>query len=202
MVPLAVLGAACASDRTAAPAEFPVRLLVSNNLIAPVTISIDGVPFLGLKSGGSSEITVSSTAQWLTWSSAKPLDSHGQLIPDDIAEVRLAVLGINRVLEINNVIGDQTYITASVFNYTKAPVSVGVYDGSSVSCASELPGAPDAVTTGFTQIGYYRLLSATEVRAYRDPSHCTGPYVAWPTSELKGFTAKSGLLFLSLRTAP
>jgi hypothetical protein len=201
MVPLAVLGAACGSDRTAAPGEFPVRLIVSNSLIAPVTISIDGIPFLGLKSGGSSDITVSSTAQWLTWISAKPLDSQGRLIPDDIAEVKLAVLGINRVLEINNVIGDQTYITARVFNYTSAAVSVGVYDGSSVSCASELPGA-EASTAGFTQIGYYRLLPATEVRAYRDPPHCTGPYVAWPTSDLKGFSAKSGLLTLSLRTAP
>jgi hypothetical protein len=202
IVPLAVLAAACGSDGTAAPREFPLRLIVSNNLIAPVTVSIDGIPSLGLSSGGSSELTVSSTAQWLTWISAKPLDAQGRLIPDDIAEVKLAVLGINRVLEINNVIGDQTYITARVFNYTSAAVSIGVYDGSSVSCASELPGAPDAVTTGFTQIGYYRLLPATEVRAYRDPSHCTGPYLAWPSSELKGFGAKSGLLFLSLRTAP
>ena len=29
-----------------------------------------------------------------------------------------------------------------------------------------------------------RLLPATEIRAYRDGSHCTGPYVSWASSQL------------------
>jgi len=55
---------------------------------------------------------------------------------------------------------------------------------------------------GFTQIGYYRLLPATEIRAYREPTNCTGPYFSWPLSELRKFDEKSGLLVLSLDTAP
>jgi hypothetical protein len=201
LVVMATLSGACESGHgTTEPAEFPVRFVVSNNLIAPVTISVDAVPAVGLQGGGSSGLTVSSSAQWLTWMSAKPMDSQGQPIPDDIGEVQIAVAGINGRLDISNVIGDQTYITARIFNQTDAPVSIGVYDGASVSCAAELR-ARSGVVSGFTQIGYYKLLPATEVRAYRE-SHCGGPYVPWPSSQLKGFTAKSGLLTLTLASAP
>ena len=199
---LLFLAAACGSGRDAsAPAEFPVRLVVSNSLVAPVTMSVDGVQALGLQSGRSSGLTVSSKAQWLTWMSAKPMDAHGQPIPDDIGEVKIAVASISRDLEINNVIDNQTYITAGIFNHTDASVSIGVYDGLSVSCASALPAAYGP-SGGFTQIGYYRLLPATEVRAYRDPTNCTGPYFSWASSQLRKFDAKSGLLTLSLETAP
>ena len=199
---LLALVAACESARnTSGPAEFPVRLIVNNNLIAPVTMSVDGIPLLGLQSGKSSGLTVSSTAQWLTWKSAKPMDSEGRPIPDDIGEVKIAIAGINHVLEINNVIDNQTYVTAGIYNHTDAPVSIGVYDGFSVSCAAALPRAFGAVS-GFTLIGYYRLLPATAVRAYRDPTHCTGPFVSWPSSELREFEDKSGFLVLSLDSAP
>jgi len=199
-VVLMALGAACKSDGPSGPAEFPVSFVVSNSLIAPVTVSVDAVPAVGLQGGASSGVTVSSTSQWLTWKSAKPMDAQAQPIPDDIGEVRIAVAGINGRLEISNVIADQTYITARILNRTSAPVSIGVYDGSSVSCAAELPAASGAVS-GFTQIGYYRLLPATEIRAYHE-SRCVGPYISWPSSQLQGFTAKSGLLFLSLDSAP
>ena len=193
---------ACESDRgTASQAKFPVSFVVSNNLIAPVSISIDGIPYVSLQGGTRTSLTVSSTTQWLTWTSAKPMDSDGQPIPDDIGKVTLAPAGINAELEISNVINDQTYVTARIFNFTNAPVSIGVYDGSSVSCASQLPGASGTVS-GFTQIGYYRLLPTTELRAYRDRSRCTGPYLSWPSSQLKGFIAKSGLLTLALDSPP
>ena len=190
-------GAGDASD----PVAVPVRLIVSNNLVAPVTMSVDGIPQLGLPSGKSSGLTVSSTAQWLTWTSAKPMDSEGRPIPDDIGEVRIAVAAISHELEINNVIDNQPYITASIFNHTMAAVSIGVHDGLHVSCAAALPAASD-VRSGFTRIGYYRLLPETEVRAYRDPRNCSGPYLSWPSSELRSFEAKSGLIVLSLDNAP
>ena len=199
---LLALVAACENPHDASsPAEFPVRLVVSNNLVAPVTMLVDGIPQLGLQGGKSSGLTVSSTAQWLSWMSAKPMDTHGRPIPDDIREVKIALAAINRELAITNVIDNQTYITASIFNHTNAPVSIGVYDGSAVSCASELPAALGA-RSGFTRIGYYRLLPATAVRAYRDPTHCTGPYISWPSAELRAFDEKSGLLVLSLDSSP
>ena len=197
-----LLAAACASPRdTADPARYPVRLVVSNSLIAPVTMSVDGVPQLGLQGGWSSELTVPATAQWLTWTSAKPMDSQGRPIPDDIGEVRIAVAAAPRQLEINNVIDNQPYITAGIFNRTSAAVSIGIYNGVSVSCVSVLPPASD-VRSGFTQIGYYKLLPTTAIRAYRDPTTCSGPYSSWPSSQLRGFSEKSGVLVLSLDSAP
>jgi hypothetical protein len=178
-----------------------VQFQVLNSLIAPVTIAVDGVPYVGLSEGRSSGLSVSSNAQWLTWTSAKPMDARRQLILDDIGEVRVSVSGINGTLEIHNVIADQTYVTARIFNYTPSAVSIGVFDGSSVSCVSELPGTSGTVAA-FTQTGYYRLLPATEIRAYRDPAKCTGPYSTWGTTELKGFNRKSGLVYLTLDAAP
>lgn len=199
---LVALAAACGHDRAPSePTEFSVRFVVYNNLLAPVTISIDGTPHVGLSGGGNTGLTVSSRAQWLTWVSAKPMDAQGHPIPDDIGEIRIAVSGINHELQISNVIDDQTYITARILNFTTVPASIGVYDGSSVSCAAHLPAA-SGTANGYTQIGYYRLRSATEIRAYRDPAGCTGPYISWPSAQLRDFRAKSGLLHLALESAP
>jgi hypothetical protein len=194
--------AACDGDFTGpASGEFQVRFVVSNSLLAPVTIAIDGAPYLILTGGASSSLTVSSKAQWLTWNSAKPMDASGQPILDDIGEIRIAVSSINNALDISNLIGGHTYITARFLNLTTANVSIGVYDGSSVSCAARLPAA-SGPAAGYTQIGYYKLLASTEVRAYRDPVSCSGAYSSWPSGQIRDYEAKSGLLSLVLESAP
>lgn len=196
------LATACGSG-TSAPADaFPIHFQVANALIAPVTISVDGTTYAILTTGKATSITVSADAQWLTWTSAKPAGPDGVAIPDQIGEVRIPVSGINGSLEIANVIDDQTYITARIFNSTSSQVTIGVVDGTTLLCAGILPPQSQDGVKGFVQIGYYRLLPSTEVRAYRDPTSCTGPYRAWPSSQLAGFTAKSGLLTLLLDAAP
>ena len=178
-----------------------VRFVVTNQLAAPVTIAIDDTVSLILASGVSGGLAVSPAAQWLTWTSAKPTDTTGTPIPDDIGQVRVRVAGIPSVLEITNVINDTTYVTAEMLNPTKVRVSIGVYQGSTVVCASVLRAASGS-SAGFTKIGYYRLLAGTEIRAFRDESRCTGPYVAWPTSQLTQFAPKSGLIRLTLTSVP
>ena len=196
------IAAACDGAGHAAPlAPQPVSIVVYNNLAAPVTIAVDGVPALGLKSGASSGLTVPSTAQFLMWTSAKPTGADGQPIPDEIGDVKVSVAGINRVLDIDNVIEGEPYITARIINHTNSAVSIGVYDGTAVSCAAALPASTSS-TTAFTITGYYRLRPATEIRAFRDATRCIGPYTAWPAAELKGFASKSGVLTLSLDSAP
>jgi hypothetical protein len=192
--------AARVSDASGAGAGV-VRFIVTNQLAAPVTIAVDDTVTLSLFSGASSGLAVSPAAQWLTWSSSKPTDTTGVPIADDITAVRLRVSGIRSGLEITNVINDTTYVTAGVFNPTSSRVSIGVYDGSTVSCAGVLR-ATAAGVVGFTKIGYYRLLPRTEIRAYRDELRCTGPYVAWTTSQLTQFAPKSGLITLTLTSAP
>lgn len=200
---LVLLATACGSGTSAPSADdFPIRFQVTNALIAPVTVSVDGTRYAILTNGKGTSITVPSKAQWLTWTSAKPAGPDGAPIPDQIGEVKISVAGINGSLEIANVIDDQTYITARVFNATKSQVAIGVTDGTTLYCAGIVPGAtPDGVR-GFVQIGYYRLLPSTEVRAYRDASTCSGPYLVWPSSQLTGFAAKSGLLTLLLESTP
>jgi hypothetical protein len=182
-----------------APIEFTVRFNATNDLLAPVTFLVDGSPYAILSSGRSTGLSFSSKAH-VTWISAKPADSRGQPIPDEIGEVSVSVAAINGVLEITNVINDQTYITASIFNQGNAPASIGVYDGTTVSCASQVPAATPT-TAGFTQTGYYRLTAKTEFRAYPTPD-CSGVYTAWPQSVLANFEAKSGLLKLTLSALP
>ena len=202
LLPAALL-ATCGGDGGAptGPSGSRVSFVVTNALLAPVTIAVDGTPQAILNNDRSATLSVPSDAQWLTWTSAKPLDSQRRQIPDDIGEVSVPISRIHGALEIQNMIGDLTYITAAIFNSTAASVLIGVYDGSSVACVSELPPISGG-TKGFTQTGYYRLLPATELRAYRELSGCTGPYVAWPHSQLTGFAAKSGRVVLTLDSAP
>ena len=188
------------ADSTAAPTgAYRVTFAVSNLLIAPVTIFVDGNPYAVISGGSSMSLTVSADAQWLTWTSAKPKDANGNMIPDDIGIVRVSVAGINQELDIANIIADQPYFTARIHNDTAVPVSIGVYNGQSVACAAALPGATNGVT-GFVLIGYYRLLPTTEVRAYRG-SGCTGPYLAWSRSLLSP-QPNSGVVSLILEEVP
>src|SRR5437762_2761801 len=157
LVCLLTLVACWGDSNLTLPNDAPVQFVALNELLAPVTISVDGQPYVILSTGRSTALTVSS-AKRLTWTSAKPADADGQPIPDDIGDVQVAVPGINRTLEISNVIEDRTYITARMFNHTDARVSIGVYDGGKVACgAAVLPAAADH-SSGFVQIGYYRLL--------------------------------------------
>jgi len=199
---LIALAAACEGGGAAATTTpFAVRFTVTNDLAAPVTISVDTMTVAILMDGKSTTLTVPSTAVSLSWTSAKAAGSNRLAIPDDIGDVKIPVAAIGTALDISNVINDQTYITASIFNSTTSAVSIGVYDGKSVSCSSELPGAT-STSPGFTRTGYYRLLPATEFRAYRAPSGCTGSFVAWPAAQIKAFAAKSGLITLTLDSAP
>ena len=193
----------CAGDAASAPdggSGGVLRFVVSDQLAAPVNLSIDGTLSLILSSGNSEGLAVPPSAQWLTWTSAKPTDTTGTPVADDIGEVRVRVSGIRSTLEITNVIDDTTYITGLFLNETPSRVYIGVTEGATVSCASVLYGAADGIP-GFTRIGYSRLLPSTEVRAYRK-SGCTGPYVAWPASQLRDFTAKTGEVRLILTSAP
>jgi hypothetical protein len=200
MVALAAMGMGCGTS-PAAPSDTLIRFHVSNHLLAPVAIRVDGVAYVNLSGGASTNVTVSREAQWLSWLSAKPMDFEGQPIRDDLSEVQVSLSGIDLQLDISNVVNGQTYITAQILNFTSAPVSIGVYNESSVTCAARLPAASGG-TSAFTQIGYYRLLGTTEIRAYRDPSTCTGPYTAWSSSQIRDFSAKSGLVSLRLDSAP
>ncbi len=197
------LAAGCSIDSTVGSGSQPsvVRFGVTNDLAAPVTVAIDGTVSLILSSGMSASLAVSPSAQWLTWTSAKATDTAGTPIADDISDVQVRVSGIQALLDITNVIRDTTYISAQILNETTTRVSIGVYDGVKVSCVSILRGA-SPTAPGFTKIGYYRLLPATEIRAYSDPSTCTGSFVAWRGAQLTAFSPKSGLVNLTLSTAP
>ena len=203
VVAVTTFGAACGRSPVAPEGTptFAIRFSLANQLLAPVTVAVDGVPHVALLGGGSTNVAVPATAKWLTWTSAKPSNAGGVPIPDDVGEVKIAVSGISTALEISNVINNQTYITAGIVNLTSAAVSIGVYNGTTVMCASELPAAVGS-TRGFTQIGYYRLQPATEIRAYRSPSDCTGAFVSWSSAQLRSFQGKTGLLTLTLDSPP
>jgi hypothetical protein len=195
--------AACSGDAPTVSGRTDnlLRFTVSNQLEAPVTIVVDDTVRLILLNGMSGGVAIEPTAQWLTWTSAKPTDTSGTPIPDDIGSVQVRVAGLSgHMLEITNVINDTTYVTLQFFNRTSEQVSIGVYEGSTVSCAGLLWAATQ-MAPGFTKIGYYRLLPATEIRAYRG-SQCTGPYATWKASQLVPFAPKSGLVTLTLDTAP
>lgn len=189
------------SKGTAEPEEFQVQFEVQNYLIAPVHITVDGSPYMSMFGGTVSTMIVSSRAQSLGWISAKPTDENNIPIPDDIVQQTIFVGGIDKTLAITNVIGTHTYVSARIFNDTPTAVSIGVFDGTTVVCASKLPASTTS-SRKFTQVGYYRLLPETELRAYSDPSNCTGSWMAWPKAALRNYQEKSGALVLTLTAPP
>jgi hypothetical protein len=195
--------AACGgtTDPPRATGDAPVRFTVTNALIAPVTLRVDGAPMIILVGGSSSSVGVPRSAQRLTWVSAKPTDAAGRQIPDDIGEIAAPIPG-GGTLEIINVIGGQPHVTAGIVNGSGRVAEIGVFDGVKVACAGTLPAVGLDGGRGFVRTGYYRLNAATELRAYRAGSGCTGPYVAWPRGALAAYTPKTGALSLSLDTAP
>ena len=201
---LLVCVAACRGGDATSPGtdgQFKVMFVAHNHLLAPVTIAIDSVPFATISGGSNTGLNVSSKSPWLIWRSAEPLDNSGKVIPDDLEDVKVSLLGISQLLEITNIVRDQPYITGSVFNKTTTPVSIGVFNGSSVTCVAALPARSPAAY-GFVQFGYYRLFPATEVRAYSDPTNCTGAYKTWPKSEIQAYQPRSGAVLLVLESAP
>lgn len=192
------LAAACAGDGASnVPTVYTAQFTLSNALIAPITILVDGEPNVMLNNGMTATVAA-STRSHVTWRSAKPADALGHMIPDDIGENSINVFGTGQVFEITNIINDQPYFTASIFNQTNTVVSIGVYDGQTVTCAGVLPAA--STRAGFVQIGYYRVTPVTELRAYNNPTSCTGSYAVWPPSEISQYAPKSGLLRLTLTT--
>ena len=191
-----VLGACGGDGGVAAPNDGAISFIAANELIAPVTITVNGSPYAILGSGRSMQLTLPANTR-LLWTSAKPADAFGNKIDDQVGEITVAVAAINGTLEFTNVIENQTYFTARLFNFTNIRVSIGVFDGSKVWCAAVLP-EQSPTAPGFVLIGYYKLLPTTEVRAYSTATDCTGPYVPWPGAQLTDLQAKSGLLTLSL----
>src|SRR5947199_4010051 len=90
VVPFMLLAACNGESTMPVPPIGPVTFAVANDLIAPVTISVDGSPYVILSSGRTTPVTVQASSR-VTWTSAKPADAHGQKIPDEIGDVRLNV---------------------------------------------------------------------------------------------------------------
>jgi hypothetical protein len=190
------LALACTDDGpTNVPSVYTAQFTLSNALIAPITILVDGEPNVILNTGMTATVSA-STRSHVTWRSAKPADALGHMIPDEIGENSINVYGMGQTYEITNIINDQPYFTASIFNQTTSVVSIGVFDGQTVACAGVLPAA--STNVGFVQIGYYRATPRTELRAYNNPSGCTGSYVIWPPSQIAQYAPKSGLLRVTL----
>src|SRR5258708_35162030 len=87
---------------TAGPV-YTIRFSLSNQLLAPVTLSVDGEPHVSLLGGGSANVAVPSTARWLSWTSAKPAGADRVPISHDLREVKVSVAGLSTATEISNV---------------------------------------------------------------------------------------------------
>lgn len=186
-------------------------LRIDNDLIYPVIIRANGV-LLGSANGvaitsftytGPSAITVS-------WELVRPTIAGTSTAVGDSMTATYDTFSIaNGAIEnfvVDNVVGTTPYFVPRVDNQTSATLLMGVNVGLTAQ------NLCNCTVAGFAQnvaLGYYRLFTNTNVRAYRAGSNYTGPYIYWG-SDPSGMTtplvslvqAGSGLVDLSASIAP
>jgi subtilase family serine protease len=190
-------------------ANAAVTLQVTNYLIYPVNISVNGSLVGSIKASGTDSLTILAppTLQ-VSFELARP-SPFGLPLGDPMVGYYNTISNPagTYAFKINNQIGNQFYFAPFVTNTTSARVLMDVNAGLSAEnkCFCVAPAGSSNVT-----FGYYRLYTNSNVRVYRDGSNYTGPFEFWgndPSVAPNGnfdpsVATDTGILRLTLNTAP
>jgi hypothetical protein len=198
IVALATLLTACSHDSTApVPSKGILITFDLNTLDAAAVISVDGYTYGTVATNQPIEIQVPVAAQTLTYViTFSPIMAPQDVQPDIIgATANVPITGSS--FTIGKVISGTTYFDPIVTNNSGSVAYIGIFRGGELTCL-----APTPTTAPFSkELGYWRLTSDTELRAYNSLG-CGGSYHAWTYTDLSASDPNSGVISLSLTSIP
>ena len=188
VVPFVV--AACGSST--APLANPVTVVVTNQLIDAVTVNVNGTP-VGITSASSTQQVTVNLAGSLTvsYDLNRPTTGSGTPIGEQISGEFATIQNPSGTytFTINNFLGIQAYFSPLITNNGANPILMvanwGLVAENRCNCTVSSGGSN-------VNIGYYRLFSNTEVRAYGTVSgYGNGTYTYWLSTDF-GSSVQTG----------
>jgi hypothetical protein len=164
-----------------AQSNISATVRITNYLIYPVRVRANGV-LLGTAAG--SEVTqfpyTGSASVTISWELVRQTiagtsTAIGDTMDGSFAPATFTQGAIEGYI-VDNVLGANTYFVPVIDNLTPATLLMGVNVGLS---SQNLCNCTVWPFEGNISIGYYRLFSNSNVRAYRATSNYTGPYIYW-----------------------
>ena len=184
---------------------------INNYLIYPVSVRANGV-LLGTAPANTTTLFPYTGVATVTisWDLIRPTIAGtsiaiGDSMGADVSPV-LFTHGATEGFNVDNVLGSNSYFVPVIDNMTPSTLLMGVNMGLT---AQNLWFCTVGAFQGNIAIGYYRLYSNSNVRAYRNGSNYTGPYVYWG-NDPSGSTAslaslaqvRTGIVALTATFAP
>jgi hypothetical protein len=153
-------------------------LRIVNNLVGQVTISINNTPTTTVDAGAT--VSLSSTANPVTvsWALVRQTTTSGTPVGENMSGVFSPVSNPTGTItyDIDAIVGSQSYFSPGISNNSSTRLLMGVNMGlqSETRCNCVVPIGSQRV-----RIGYYKLFSNTNVRAYRESSNYSGSFTYW-----------------------
>ena len=192
--------AACGSSGPTAPLANPVTVIVTNQLIDVITVNVNGTPVGTVSASSTGQTTIPNVTGSLTvyYDLNRPTTAGGTPIGEPISGVFATIQypSGTYAFTVNNFLGTQEYFSPLITNNGANPILMvanwGLVAENRCNCT---------VSSGGTNanIGYYRLFSNTEVRAYGTVSgYGNGTYTYWLSSDFgSGVQTGSGVVPLT-----
>jgi hypothetical protein len=177
------------------PPPPPISVTFKNFLSVPVGLSIATTPYGILGDSAGTTIAFPGGTTTVTWTPGGGL-FNGTPIAGDLNPTNILVADLATV-EITNHVGSVVYFIPFVANSTGEPIMIGLAEGASLRCITRLD------TDEGAELRYFVFDATTQIRTYRDGSHCTGPYQHWDYAAVQGSVdAKSGFVALEATIPP
>lgn len=159
--------------------ELPVvTVVVTNQLIAGVNISVNGSAVGSVPAGETRQTQVDPVSEMEVFWELIPPTLDGRALGDPMSGTfgPVQVTSDRVEIEIDNIVGEAYFFAPLIDNQTSSRLLMGVNMGLQAENRCNCVVAGGATNVFF---GYYRLFSNSNVRAYRDGSGYTGSYIYW-----------------------
>jgi len=171
--------AACGGDSPSGPSAGATTLKVTNDLLIPIQINVNGTPAGRVEASSVGEFNLGAIDTLkMDWDMVCSTMPDGEPIGYEGGGVfsTIRTTGGVKSVTIDNEIGSSVYFTPAITNKSSDGLQAVVNEGLASEIQCPLVVAPGAQSVA---LGYYRLYSTTSVRGYKAGSNYAGTSVTW-----------------------